>query len=718
MATNVVVQGTDDSVLRFAADEMIKYAAKVTGENASRGEPGPDANIFLRVDAAAGAGDSFVLRSTADGLVIMSELARGVLYGVYAYLESLGVRFPFPGEAHEVIPRRPLAMAGYDQHEAPSFAKRGMTFSGDVEHARQWIDFCGKQRMNWVFHHTQFEDHWWVENRPVLWPELQKRGITLELGGHYLPHFIPRALFRQHPDWFRFANGGRVNEYNFCPSSHAAMEYLKARVRQYVQEQPEAEVYNVWADDTAEDSSTWCFCTQCQQYSPSDQNLLVMNAMAEAVCEVKPTGKLVCIAYHETLTPPQKVEPAPNVVLMFAPRERCYAHALNDPNCAKNQQHAHSLEALVKVFDPGQAEIFEYYPDQVVFNHMMPALADTIASDIHYYKSLGIGLIEPLLTPFSHPWISPPPSAILQSRALWSVDANLHDTLADYARTYFGDEVMVAYFNHRERALHRVIQACDFSHPVAAFWTPPHDQPDVTERHLMGLKESLADLRQARKALAQASRVAVNEYVDRIHKEEEAFNLASRRVHGQLHYAEGVLAYHRFEKTYSREEGDAAIRHLEHAYADLNETLLYGGQPWRTFRFADTLIQRILLTTESTKTTLPTAAQLVNQMPAALIPERVVGHEGIYQFLLGGEGGGAWTVEIHNGQCTVQAGMATQPSATLQMPAMDFVALLLGEVTVLETHIWGQTQLTGDAVSLMRLPSVFRFSFRKDSLRS
>lgn len=709
MPTHVIVQGADDVVMQFAADEMVKYAAQVSGESASQGEPGQGTNLFLRVDPAAGSGDAFMLRSEPDGLVIAASGPRGVLYGVYAYLESLGIRFPFPGAAHEVIPHRGLVTDGYDRREEPSFAKRGMTFSGAREHALQWIDFCGKQRLNWVFHHTQFNDDWWALNRDVLWPELQKRGIALELGGHYLPHFVPRELFREHPEWFRFANGARVNEYNFCPSSQEAMAYLQDRVRRYVQEAPEAEVYNVWADDTAEDASTWCFCPQCQGYTPSDQNLLVMNAMAEAVRDVKPAAKLVCIAYHETIEPPRKVEPHPNVVLMYAPRERCYAHRLDDPDCPKNRQHAQWLEELVKVFDPGQAEIFEYYPDQVVFNHMLPALPDTIAGDLRYYKSLGIGLIEPLLTPFTHPWMTPPTTPILQSRAQWSLDADLHEVLADYARTYFGDEIMVDYFRHRERAIHPVIKACDFPHPVAAFWTPPLDLPEVTARHLAGIEESLPHLRAARAVLARASRGADGPYVQRINDEEKAFNLASRRVNGQIHYARGVLAYNRFQESRDRAAADEAIGHFEHAYTDLNESILRGDQLNRTLRFADTLIHR--LAAESGGETGPrlSASEVIARMPDSFIVDRAEQIGGAYLLRIAGQDGGTWTVTIDSDRCVVTEGEAHTVDASLEMAEEEFVAWMSGEVAP-RALLWARNKarLTGDAVRLMNLPTAFR----------
>ncbi len=710
MATHVIVQGPDDVVMQFAADELVKYAAKISGESAGRGEPGQGVNLFLRLDPAVGGNDAFLLRSEPQGLVIAAAAPRALLYGVYAYLESLGARFPHPGERHEVIPSRSLVTGGYDRHETPSFAKRGMTFAYD---AADWIDWSGKQRLNWVFHHTQFNDDWWSRNRDKLWPELQKRGMTLELGGHYLPHFIPREMYRQHPEWFRFANGARVNEYNFCPSNPEAMAFLKDRVRRYVSQAIEADVFNIWADDTAEDTSTWCFCEQCQEYSPSDQNLIVMNAMAEAVKEVKPTGKLVYIAYHETIAPPQKVAPADNIVLMYAPRERCYAHALNDPDCAKNRQHAQWLEDLVKVFDPSQAEIFEYYPDQVVFNHMLPAITDTIQGDMRYYKSLGIGLMEPLLTPFTHDWITPPTTPILQSVAQWNLDADLDALLADHATTYFGNALMVDFYRHREAALHPVLKSCDYHHPVAAFWVPPLELPEAVAKHLAEMEAALPHLAAARGILARAARHAEGPYVERIHQEEEAFNLASRRINGQIHHARGVLAYNHFKASGSPADAKTALGHFEHAYADLNESRLRNRKLNRTMRYTDTLIHTIAAESSGEHSNKveerPNAAQVMARLPASLLTEQAGEAAGSYEFRFFGQTDSPWTVTIGDGQCTVSAGKAPEPDATAEMAEEDFVAWMFGEVGARDLLMHKtNARLTGDAVKLMELPTVFR----------
>jgi hypothetical protein len=651
--------------------------------------------------------DGFLLRGDAGGLTIVSGLPRGVLHGVYAYLESMGVRFPFPGAEHEVVPRCAWTLESYDRREIPSFARRGISLAIAPEEAPGWLDFCGKQRLNWVFLHTPDED-WWPAHRERLLPELAKRGLSLELGGHFLPRLLPRDLFAGHPDWFRMVDGERVNDFNFCPASKEALAYLGERACAYVREAPEAEVYHLWADDTEENASTWCSCPRCAGYTPSEQNLLVMNALARAIRTVKPTARLAHLAYHETLAPPRAVQPDPGLVLLFAPRERCYAHALDDPECAKNREHAAWLEALLGVFGPERTEVFEYYPDQYVFNSMAPALPDVIRGDARYFHRLGIGLIEPLLIRSTRPWLTPPAAAILQSAIQRDVAADPWEHLADHARTYYGDEAMVEFVMVREEMVRRVMRACDFTHPVTIFWTPPIDRPDVTARYLKELEPAFRLLREARALLARVGLGADPAYAARINGAEQVLDVTGKHVSGQAHLARAILAYNRFRVAGQMEDGLEAIQLFEHAHACLNTIWPAGSWSTRTFAIVDTYMRDIdgALMRSDDDDIAEDIALFLEYLPEVLVATRTAGLEGSYGLVL--DGAGAWTLEIRDGQARVSEGMPENPLASLRMAPADFMALMRGELPPMDAWRQGRLRMAGDAARLFRLPGTFR----------
>jgi hypothetical protein len=81
---------------------------------------------------------------------------------------------------------------GYDRLDVPSFACRGSSIVVEPEEAVGWLDVCSTQRLTWVFLHTA-DDDWWLARQSRLWLASEKRGRSLELGGHVL-HRRPGEL--------------------------------------------------------------------------------------------------------------------------------------------------------------------------------------------------------------------------------------------------------------------------------------------------------------------------------------------------------------------------------------------------------------------------------------------------------------------------------------------------------------------------------------------
>ncbi|TMA55207.1 MAG: DUF4838 domain-containing protein, partial [Deltaproteobacteria bacterium] len=129
----------------------------------------------------------------------------------------------------------------------------------------------------------------------------------------------------------------------------------------------------------------WCACERCARLAPSDQGLLVCNAVADALA---PDVRLFHLAYHDTLPPPESVRPAPGVSAEFAPRERCYAHPLDDPACVTNRPYRQAFEHHLERF-AGRVHVFEYYGDAILFGGCAVPLVDVCGRDLEYYRRAG-----------------------------------------------------------------------------------------------------------------------------------------------------------------------------------------------------------------------------------------------------------------------------------------------------------------------------------------
>ena len=460
-----------DPVVRFAAEQLQLYASRMEGKRPLIDSEGrrriflgklptslPDPEKKELEDRLAKLGpDGFILRSRPDALLILGGGARGILYGTYAFLERCGVRFFFPGEESEVVPKAPISLVGIQTEEKPDWERRGLTYYPyEFNEPADWVDFAGKVRLNTILFHAPSPD-WWERERTVLTPELARRGIHPEFGGHFLPGLLPRDLFKEHPDWFREENGQRKADWNFCPSSPGAMAQIARGAADLVRRCPEPEVFSIWPDDLG--GGGWCHCPRCRGMKPSDQSLLAMNAMAREIQKVRADARVVFLAYQDTEEAPTQVRPEPGVTLLWAPRERCYTHALDDPKCPRNVGYLQRLEGCLKVFPRAEAEAFEYYLDQILYADLVPTLPGTLAGDLRCYRRLGMKVIEPLmvsLIPF-RPVLA---NAFLTARLEWNENADTSALMQDLSLRYFGDPGVAAYYQRREAALGPLLARC------------------------------------------------------------------------------------------------------------------------------------------------------------------------------------------------------------------------------------------------------------------
>ncbi len=85
-------------VVLFAAQELREFVQRISGVALEQGEgaSGPVIELSLAADAGGrgfSGADGYVVEESADRLRVHGLTERGVLYGVYALLESFGCRW-------------------------------------------------------------------------------------------------------------------------------------------------------------------------------------------------------------------------------------------------------------------------------------------------------------------------------------------------------------------------------------------------------------------------------------------------------------------------------------------------------------------------------------------------------------------------------------------------------------------------------------------------
>ncbi len=302
-------------------------------------------------------------------------------------------------------------------------------FALHLEHDRQFIPWMAARGINAFSYIRQERDSRLKIDE--LRPLLDENGIASEYGGHVLRLLLPRDRFDANPEFFPIGADGRRNPRgNLCVASEAALAIVRDGAVRYIRDNPECALLHVWGADVL--GGAWCRCGDCAGLAPQRQYMAVVNAIAAALADARTVPPPVAyLAYHDTLDPVPELDPLPNVAFEWAPRERCYSHAIDDAACAVNPRYLDSLKRYIDLFD-GRGHVFEYYADAILFGGLGFATPAIIARDLRAYRALGIAGVS-CLTFGAYSVLAYPVNLEAFARGTQSPDFDPDATLADVA---------------------------------------------------------------------------------------------------------------------------------------------------------------------------------------------------------------------------------------------------------------------------------------------
>lgn len=392
---------------RFAADELAAYLHRITGARPRADGKGVPIRIGTEPAGPQRTARLDTVRITvaADGIAIRGATPFATLNGVYRFLEMLGCRwyapdFAFYGQSGgSVVPRhRTICLRYADLTHTPTFALRrkyceeGRSQSDQT--LRQLIDWMPKVGLNTLVHpmdcfHAGFAV--WDERRATAVPELRKRGMTIEVGGHGYENFLTPQIMAQHPEWGGMrADGSREPNpvlRSFCTSNADAMRAFQDEVERYWDAHPEIDIFDLWPPDTL----AWCECGDCKRLGGIPyRHALVTNAIARLAQRKRPGMKVEIAAYFEPSVPPEGIRFEDNVIVDFCPITRSHEHRIYDASCGVNRFFE---DILLSWFDTpsfkGQVGVYTYYR-KYAWRSLPILLPQMIADELRYYRVLGV----------------------------------------------------------------------------------------------------------------------------------------------------------------------------------------------------------------------------------------------------------------------------------------------------------------------------------------
>lgn len=351
--------------------------------------------------------DGYSYMTQGDNLVIAGGTEKGVLYGVYGFLEQLGFRkydsvstyvpdfnsFELPLESEVHVPGMNYRQTSYyDTDDGDTF---------------DWHRLDSSRESWGMFVHTFFN---------LVPPE------------HYAV---------SNPEYYSLRDGKRNPSTQLCLSNEDVLQVVIENLTKRMAEKPDALYWSV----SPEDNDQYCQCGPCtelnQKYGGTRQNLDYGVPSGSVVYFVNQVAKefpdkiISTLAYWYTRQAPDNIKPGPNVNIMLCP----IGPARHRPIYETAPSFTSDLEEWGKLTD--KILIWDY---NIQFANPVSPFPNlhTLKPNIKFYKENNVDSLFMQATSQAFSEMASLRSYLI-SKLMWDPDADEELIMNDFLNGYYGD---------------------------------------------------------------------------------------------------------------------------------------------------------------------------------------------------------------------------------------------------------------------------------------
>ncbi|MEI6579192.1 MAG: DUF4838 domain-containing protein [Eubacteriales bacterium] len=346
----IVIADAPYQTVAKAAEVLVDYTNRVTGVSISivhAGSYSTGKKIVISntaadldfIDGNPGAIDAslgkegFLIKTNDQNIYIIGG-SRGILYGVYDFLENyLGCHWY--AKTCIVVPDTKTVKIpiDIDINETPAIGYRETDWLSPID-----PEYCVANRIN--------------GNRRYISPEMGgSEGYTGGFG-HTFGVFLPAATyFETDPEIFAISSvDGKRSPAQLCLTNPRTLQLMCQKIDELMAANPDANLISL----TQNDGLVYCVCPNCKaiddaQGSQSGTMISFLNAVADYTKDKYPKLMLDTFAYTYTRKPPKTLIARDNVVVRLCSIECCYAHPISDPTCPRNALFVKDIQDWSKV---------------------------------------------------------------------------------------------------------------------------------------------------------------------------------------------------------------------------------------------------------------------------------------------------------------------------------------------------------------------------------
>jgi putative sterol carrier protein len=104
-----------------------------------------------------------------------------------------------------------------------------------------------------------------------------------------------------------------------------------------------------------------------------------------------------------------------------------------------------------------------------------------------------------------------------------------------------------------------------------------------------------------------------------------------------------------------------------------------------------------------------TVRKVFERIPEVFRAEKASGLDVVFQFAIGGGGGGTWHVKVKDQKCEVKEGAHEKPTTTIKMGDEDFVKMIEGKLNAMSAYTSGKLKIEGDLMKSQLIEKLFKF---------
>ncbi|MEN6363258.1 MAG: DUF4838 domain-containing protein [Bacteroidales bacterium] len=409
--------------------------------------------------------DAYAIIKQRETIYLVGETPRATLYAVYDFLNKLGCQwvapdFDFFENSGRIVPSKNDLAFVYegDKTETPVFKYRKLYVEEGKTHTlqnlKQLVDWMPKMKYNTLVIPINYQGHGkvkWENWRKKLTPELRKRGIIVEVGGHGYQNFVNATmedgkLYKKHPEWFGMDKTGvrsKEERMVICTSNADAVDYLNKHVLTWLKSHPEIDILDFWPPD----GELWCQCEACMAMgSETDRHAMLVNQMAALLQKEMPHVVLECLAYSRYIAPTQNITLNNKVLLDFCPINQCFEYQIYEDGDARNKAYNDDLIKWTKAFG-GDISIYSYFR-KYGWRSLPNIIPHFMQRELNYYHSIGMKGISVYSEPGD--WFTYGVNHYVLAHLAWNPNVNVDSLVEAYSAQIYRKAAPVGVFVYNE----------------------------------------------------------------------------------------------------------------------------------------------------------------------------------------------------------------------------------------------------------------------------